>query len=102
MDALIIFVCIFAPTFVLNLLSAGRDQLMFQTRPRGSRWFTGLAMAAATAILLAIGMPLAWVLALVLPGPLASVLGEWVGSGDWIVTKYRVLGLMRRRGSGLD
>jgi hypothetical protein len=94
MDALIIFACIFIPTFVLNVLSAGRDQLLFQTRAKASRWFTAAAIVAAIAVLLVIGLPPSWALALVLPGPLASVLGDWVGSGDWIVLRHRVARLL--------
>jgi hypothetical protein len=90
MDALIIATCIFVPLFVLNLLAAGRDQLLFQTRPKASRWFTATAMLATTAVLLRLGMPLSWALALVLPGPLASVLGDWIGSGNWVVLRHRL------------
>jgi uncharacterized membrane protein YdjX (TVP38/TMEM64 family) len=97
MDALIIFACIFIPTFVLNLLSAGRDQLLFQTRAKASRWFTAAAIVAASAVLLVIGLPPSWVLALVLPGPLASILGDWAGSGNWIVLRHRLGRLMGQR-----
>ena len=90
MDALIIATCIFVPLFVLSLLAAGRDQLLFQTRPKANRWFTAAAMVAVTGALLAIGMPMSWALALVLPGPLASFLGCWVGSGNWVVLRHRL------------
>jgi hypothetical protein len=90
MDALIVFTCIFIPTFVLNLLSAGRDQLLFQTRPKARRRVVLLLMVAAVIALRSVGLPLAWILALVLPGPLASGLGDWVGSGNWIATRSRV------------
>ena len=102
MDALIIFGCIFAPTFVGSMLSAGRDQILFETRPRTRRWVVAALMAVAALLLLAIGLPFAWVLALVLPGPLGSGLGDWVGSGEWIVAKYKVQGFLGRRGSGQD
>ncbi len=90
MDPLIVFACIFAPTFILNVLSAGRDQLLFQSRKRASRALAATAMLVATGVLVLVGLPLAWALALVLPGPLASVLGDWVGSGDWIVLRHRI------------
>jgi hypothetical protein len=90
MDPLIVFVCIFVPTFVLNLLSAGRDQILFETRPRTRRWVVLLLMAAAMMALLAVGLPLPWALALVLPGPLASGLGDWIGSGNWIATRHHL------------
>lgn len=90
MDALIVFACIFVPTFVLNLLSAGRDQILFETRPRTQRWLVLLFMAAGVLALRAVGMPLPLTLALVLPGPLASGLGDWIGSGNWIATRHRL------------
>ncbi len=102
MDALIIFGCIFAPTFVGSMLAAGRDQILFETRPRSRRWVVAGFMAVAALLLLAIGLPFAWVLALVLPGPLGSGLGDWVGSGEWIVARYKLLGLFGRRDSGPD
>jgi multisubunit Na+/H+ antiporter MnhB subunit len=90
MDPVIVFACIFAPTFVLNMLSAGRDQLLFQTRKRASRLGAAGAMVAATMVLVIVGLPWTWALALVLPGPLGSVLGDWVGSGNWIVLRHRI------------
>jgi hypothetical protein len=96
MDPLIIFACIFVPTFVLNVLSAGRDQILFQTRKKASRWVTATAMVAAAGVLVAVGLPWTWTLALVLPGPLASVLGDWIGSGDWIVLGHRLGRLLGR------
>lgn len=95
-DALIVFLCIFGPTCVFAALSASRDQLLFQQRRKASRWFTGSAIVAASALLLTIGMPVAMTLALVLAGPMASVLGDWAGSGDWIVTQHRLRRLLRR------
>ncbi len=67
MDPLIVFVCIFLPTFVLNLLSAGRDQILFETRPKTRRWVVLLLMAAAMMALLA-----ARTAAAVGPGPRAA------------------------------
>lgn len=96
MDPLIVFACIFVPTFILNVLSAGRDQLLFQTRKEIRRLYSGIAMVVATGVLVLVGLPWAWALALVLPGPLASVLGDWVGSGDWIVVKHRIGRLFSR------
>jgi hypothetical protein len=90
MDPLIVFTCIFLPTFVLNLLSAGRDAMLFETRPTTRRWVVLLLMAAAVIVLRILGLPLSWTLALVLPGPLASALGHWVGSGDWIAARHRL------------
>ena len=90
MDPLIVFTCIFLPTFVLNLLSAGRDVMLFETRPTTRRWVVLLFMAAAVIALRLLGLPLPWILALVLPGPLGSALGHWVGSGDWIETHHRL------------
>lgn len=95
-DALIVFLAIFAPTFVLNLLSAGRDQMLFETHPRAGRWPTLVAMLLALGLLLSLGLPWPWALALVLPGPLGSGLGDWVGSGNWLVLRHR-LGSPRRR-----
>jgi len=95
-DALIIFACIFGSTFVLQYLSAGRDQLLFRTRRKASRWFTGTAIVAGIVGLLFLGMPLPTVLALVLAGPTASILGDWAGSGDWIVSQHRLRRLLRR------
>ncbi len=96
MDPVIVFACIFVPTFVLNLLSAGRDQILFQTRKKASRWLTAAVMVVAAGVLVALGLPWMWALALVLPGPLASVLGDWIGSGDWIVLRYRLGRLLGR------
>jgi hypothetical protein len=96
MDPVIVFACIFVPTFVLNLLSAGRDQILFQTRKKASRWLTATAIVVAAGVLVALGLPWMWALAVVLPGPLASVLGDWIGSGDWIVLRYRLGRLLGR------
>jgi hypothetical protein len=96
MDPLIVFACIFVPTFVLNLLSAGRDQILFEQRPKTRRWVVLLFMAVGVIVLIMAGMPLAWALALVLPGPVASGLGDWIGSGDWIVLRYRLGRLLGR------
>jgi hypothetical protein len=96
MEPLIIFACIFAPTFVLNLLSAGRDQILFETRPKTRRWVVLVFMSAGMIALLAAGLSLPWALALVLPGPLASGLGDWIGSGNWIVTRHRLDRLLGR------
>jgi hypothetical protein len=96
MDPVIIFACIFVPTFVLNLLGAGRDQILFETRSRTSRWLVLLMMALAVGALLFVGLPLAWAFALVLPGPLASALGDWIGSGNWIVLRHRIGRLLGR------
>jgi hypothetical protein len=90
MDPLIIYACIFVPTFVLNLLSAGRDELLFEQRPRTSRWLVVLLMAAGVLALRAVGLQLVWAFALVLPGPMASALGTWIGGGDWIVARHRI------------
>ena len=56
----------------------------------------GLSLRPMVFALLAIGMPPSWALALVLAGPAASVLGYWIGSGDWIVVAHR----LRRGGPG--
>jgi hypothetical protein len=96
MDPAIIFTCIFVPTFVLNLLSAGRDQILFETRPRTRRWVVVLLMAAGVLALRLVGLPLPWALALVLPGPLASALGDWIGGGSWIVARHRLGRLLGR------
>ena len=96
MDPLIIFVCIFAPTFTMSLLSAGRDQILFETREKSRRSVVLLMMAAALIALLALGLPPAWALALVLPGPLGSGIGDWVGSGQWIVLRHRIERLLGR------
>jgi hypothetical protein len=96
MDPLIVFACIFVPTFVLNLLSAGRDEILFQERQRPNRWVVLLLMALGVVVLRLVGLPLPWALALVLPGPMASELGDWVGSGDWIVTRHRIGRLFSR------
>jgi hypothetical protein len=90
MDPLIVFTCIFVPTFVLNLLSAGRDQILFETRPRTRRWVVVLFIVAGVIALLSVGLSLPWALALVLPGPVASGLGDWIGSGEWIATRHRL------------
>jgi hypothetical protein len=90
MDPLIIFACIFVPMFGLNLLSAGRDLILFETRPPTRRWPLILGMVAAVMALSALGLSLPMSLALVLPGPLASGLGHWIGSGDWIATRHRL------------
>lgn len=97
MAALIIFTCLFLPLFVLSVLSAGRDQLLFQHRVKAGRWFTATAMTAGLAGLLVLGLPLSWAVALVAAGPSASILGEWLGSGDWIVLEHR----LRRLWAGL-
>jgi hypothetical protein len=97
MDPVIIFACIFVPTFALNMLGAGRDEILFETKPKTSRWLVLLFMALAVTALLVVGLPLAWAVALVLPGPLASALGDWVGSGDWIVLRHRIGRLFGRR-----
>ena len=101
MDALIIFTCLFLPLFVLSALSAGRDQLLFQQRVKASRWYTATAMIAGLAALLALGLPLPWAAALVAAGPSASILGEWVGSGDWIVLEHRLRRLWGGHGGRL-
>jgi hypothetical protein len=90
MDPLIIFACIFVPTFVLNLFGAGRDEILFETRPKTRKWVVLLFMALAMVALLVVGLPLTWAVALVLPGPLASALGDRIGSGDWIVLHHRI------------
>jgi hypothetical protein len=90
MDALVIFACIFTATFVLNMLSAGRDQLLFLERDRARRWVTVVLVVSALFALMMLGMPLKWALALVLAGPTGSALGRWVGSGDWIVLSHRL------------
>jgi len=96
MDPVIVFACIFIPTFILNVLSAGRDQLLFQTRRKTSRLLAAAAMVVAIGVLVLAGLAWMWALALVLPGPLASVLGDWVGSGDWIVLRHRIRHLFGR------
>jgi hypothetical protein len=96
MDSLIIFTCIFVPTFVLNLLSAGRDELLFQERKKPNRWLVLLLMALGIMVLRLVGLPLPLALALVLPGPMASELGHWIGSGDWIVARHRLGRLFTR------
>lgn len=96
MDPLIVFACIFAPTFILNVLSAGRDQLLFQTRKRAGRTYAATAMVIATGVLILVGLPWTWAVALVLPGPLGSVLGDWVGSGEWVVLRHRIGRLLGR------
>ena len=96
MDALLIVLCLFLPLAALDTLSAGRDVLLFRHRKRMRRPLTLLAMVAGLFALLAIGMPPSWALALVLAGPAASVLGYWIGSGDWIVVAHR----LRRGGPG--
>lgn len=95
MDALLVFVCLFTPLAILEMLSAGRDVLLFQPRPH-RRWsLTLLAMAAGLLVMLSIGMPLSLALALVLAGPAAAVTGQWIGSGDWIVLQHRLRHLGR-------
>jgi hypothetical protein len=96
MDPVIIFACIFVPTFVLNLLGAGRDQILFETRPKTRRWVVLLIMAIAMVALLLVGLPPTWAIALVLPGPLASALGNWIGGGYWIVLRHRIGRLLGR------
>lgn len=97
MDAWIIFVALLLPTFVLNMLSAGRDQLLFQTRPAVRHSVVALLVLAAVVVLLWLGMSLAWALALALPGAIGSALGRWVGSGDWLVLRFRIERLLGRR-----
>lgn len=96
MDALIIFACVFTPTFIGAYLMAGRDELLFEHRPRGRRWVTLVSMAVALAVLVALGLSPAWAVALVVAGPLGTFLGSWLGSGEWIVTQARLRRLLRR------
>ncbi len=90
MDPLIVFLCLFLPTFGFTLLGAQRDQMLFETRPTTSRWLVAPLLAVCSVVLAGVGMPLAWVAALILPGPLGSRLGDWVGGGGWIVLRYRI------------
>ena len=92
MDAVIIFSCLFLPTFWLNLMSAGRDQLLFQERVPTKLTLTVVAVILAVVVLLALGMSLSWALALALPGPLGSRLGQWAASGGPTVLRFRLLG----------
>jgi hypothetical protein len=88
--ALLIFTCLFVPLTVLSILSAGRDLLLFHQREKTRRSVTLAAMLAGLAAMLAIGMPASWAVALVAVGPAASVTGQWIGSGDWMVTIHRL------------
>ena len=90
MDAVLVFLCLFVPMALLETLGAGRDVLLFQRRTRMRRSLTLLAMAGGLLTLLILGMPAPMALALVLAGPAASVTGDWIGSGDWIVLQHRL------------
>ena len=96
MDTLLVFACIFGSIFVLSMLSAGRDQLLFQERRRTRMALKSAGVLAAVLLLVIVGLPLQWALALALSGPLGSFLGTWVGSGDWMVLRHHV---RRRLGS---
>ena len=90
MDAVVIFLCLFLPLTLLETLGAGRDVLLFQRRTRMRRSLTLLAMSGGLLAMLVVGMPLPLALALVIAGPAASVTGDWIGSGDWIVLQHRL------------
>ena len=90
MDAVVIFLCLFLPLTLLETLGAGRDVLLFQRRTPMRRSLTLLAMSGGLLAMLVVGMPLPLALALVIAGPAASVTGDWIGSGDWIVLQHRL------------
>ena len=91
MDQLVIFLGLLVATFALNLLAAGRDQILFQERPRLLRrsLVVGFSVVAVV-FLVRLGMSLSWALALVVPGPVGAFLGDWLGHGGWIVLRHRL------------
>lgn len=101
MDGLIVFVCLFVPTFLLNYLGAGRAELLAEAR-KGAHPLVVIAASFAAVILVHIlGFSWGWALALVTPGPLGSLLGEWFGQGGGIVARFRLRQLGDRlRGLG--
>jgi hypothetical protein len=92
MDALIIFCCLLIPTFFLNFLASGRDQLLFETHPGTPRLVVAGLVALGFLGLTWLGFSTSWALALVLPGPIGAFLGNWAGSGGWIILRFRLFG----------
>lgn len=92
MDRVVIFLGLLISTFSLNLLAAGRDQILFEVRPRLLRRSLVITFCVLTVlVLIGLGMSLSWALALIVPGPLGAFLGDWLGHGGWIVLRHRLV-----------
>ena len=98
MDPLIISACLFLPTFVIRpVLSAGRDQILFQTRPQARRSVVGLVMVASVAALLALGFPPSWAVGADPPGGVRVIPRRLDRpSASWIILRYRFERLLGR------
>ncbi len=90
MEPLILFACLFLPTFALSMLSASRDQMLFQTRPALHLGVVTLLTLTGAAVLHVFGLSWSWALALTTSGLLGSRLGDWFGRGGWIILRFRL------------
>lgn len=92
MDFLVVFGCLFLPVFWLNLMSTGRDQILFEVHTHTRLPLVAAGVILAVVVLLWMGMTLDWALALALPGPMGSRLGHWAASGGPTILRFRLLG----------
>ena len=100
MDAIVIFSCLFLAVFLVNLLSASREQLLFERHP-GMRVSSAIALVSCSVVgMVALGLPLSWALAMALAGPAGSWLGTWVGHDGLLVALYRVEAFWHRSAGG--
>ncbi|MGV1004131.1 MAG: hypothetical protein ACOYEV_05035 [Candidatus Nanopelagicales bacterium] len=89
MDAVVVFACLFVPTFLLNYLGAGRAEMLMEGRSRTHPAVVAAACFAAVVLVHLLGFSWSWAVVLVIPGPLGAVLGESLGHGGGVIARFR-------------